>query len=213
MKFTNKDLSLFFVQKILLIFFVFGIIKLGDNMKNNFILGIFIIFLLFNMYFAAENDYNDRKYTISINGNEIGYKLNEKYVFNTVPIFVHVKNWKNTYIDNSDHTSLMNIYLSKPTLEFNAVECFNTYNQKRSSCSVATSHTGVRKSDVTPYKMVIQHKDEVIYNGDYTTDLSNIIKETGRYYFNLYIKKSDKFLEHISTEIAFQVKFVGDKND
>ena len=192
---------------------VFVIIMVGDYMKNNIILGVFVIFLVFNMYFSASNDYNDRKYSVSISGNVVSYRLKEEYVFNTVPVFVHVKNWKNEFITNSSHISMVNVYLSKPTLEFTAYECFNTYNQKRLSCSVTTNHTGIKTSDIKPHKLVIQHKDKIIYEGEYINDLSNIIKEPGRYYFNLYIKANDKFLEHISTEISFQVKFLGDKNE
>lgn len=180
-------------------------------MKYDLILGVFILFLVFNMYFAVNNGYEDKRYTVSINDAQVEYHLEEQYVYNSVPIFVHVKNWKSEDVSNDTHISMINSSLVNPTIKFKTYECFNKSTGKKISCESTSARKLEKYSTIIPYKMVIQNKGKVIYNGKYVEDLKNIINTSGRYYFNLYLKDSEKAFEDIRTEISFQVKFVGDK--
>lgn len=179
-------------------------------MKNNVILGFFIVFLFFNMYFAFSNEYNERKYVVKMDNADVSYYLKEDYVYSVVPIFVHAKNWKKQMISNADNISMMSVPLGRAYLNFENYDCNSSYTTKRISCSTTMNHMVVAKNNLVPNKLVIQYKDEVIYNGEFKTDLNDIIQTAGRYYFSLYLTTSDHLLEKTTTEIDFQIKFVGD---
>ena len=54
-------------------------------------------------------------------------------------------------------------------------------------------------------KLEIKRKNKIIYNGDYISDLNNIINEKGRYFIHIYSTRKDGLLTSVNTHISFNV--------
>lgn len=54
-------------------------------------------------------------------------------------------------------------------------------------------------------KLEIKRKNKIIYNGNYISDLSNIINENGRYFIHIYSTRKDGLLTSVKTHISFNV--------
>lgn len=182
-------------------------------MKNIYILIAFLLFAALNFYFYFFNSYDKLKYTVTMNEKELAYYLDEKYTHASFPIFVHVKNYNKKFQLNSKNENLNEMILNDPILDFKVYECYNVHNKKRIACTknYQKEDKPIEKEvDIIPYQMVIQSKDKVLYKGKYISDLSEYVKEEGRYYFTLYLKIKNKLFETTKTKILFQIKFIGD---
>lgn len=180
-------------------------------MKNKFILIFFVIFLLCNIHFYIFNHYDKRKYQIKVDHQEITYYIQEKYTLTSFPFFVHTKTKVNEMRYNEKVEALNEVKLKKPQLHFEAYQCYNVHNEKKLLVPINIDLVINRKKKIslTPSKLVIQYKHKILYEGKYIEDLSPYLKEEGRYYFTLFLKKSDHLWEKTESMISFEIKFVG----
>lgn len=143
------------------------------------------IIVSFMLVYFNNTDFND-KFDITINGNEMTARYDSEYV---------------KYIFKRHGGSNYNRTISKDEDLFNKIEQSNTYilNVKeyeaydkfdhRVSYKEVGSNQILKEVFDDNKTMMIQKDGKIIYDGVFKNDITDIIKENGRYYFHVYTKQ------------------------
>lgn len=181
------------------------------KLKTTVILFI-IIATICNLFFLAFNHYKRSNYAIFINDIPINYHIKEKSVIHSIPYIVTSRKWEERNVISNTKKQINEMYLNNPVLDIKTFNCYNRYNNKHIGCLTdATKGTEViqKEKDVVPTHLKITKKNEIIYDSKYIDNIGDYIKEEGRYYFDVKIKIKNGLNNFITSDITFNVKFVG----
>lgn len=73
---------------------------------------------------------------------------------------------------------------------------------------LTNSKLTLNKKDINPVNLTVMKDDSILYNGEYITDLSSVVKENGRYYFIVDLKQKILRTEK-NIKLLFSVKVSG----
>lgn len=179
--------------------------------KTKFFIALCVLISLI-IGFIFTNTYDRNYFKVLVNEQEISFYLNEKFDKTYVPKLVHSKNFTNDWLISGEH-KLNEIQLSD-NIKMNVIEyiCLNKKEGSRINCGSYYTNGSkpiLKDTENKPYKLKIEKKNVVIYEGDYINDISNYITEEGRYYFTVNLLRNDSKMTEIDSEIIFNIKFVG----
>lgn len=153
-------------------------------------------------------------YSRDIPGNKFIIKINDTNMLSRID--VEHRDILFVQHDGSFRTDETNIFENK--LELNnkielsvlEYEVYNRYGNRKNyqgSCNNCTYES----VNIGTKTMMVQRLGKIIYEGEYESNLSNIITEKGRYYFHIYTKTKKGFLptSYIKSDIHFTV-LIGD---
>ncbi len=160
-----------------------GISKGLGTLKYVFV--TIILLLIFMMIYFVSNDYED-KFVITINGKEITSRYDQEYVKYFLKRFGD-SNYNKTVSDESqlfNKVSFANNYI----LEIKEYEVYNKFGHRENYYmdKEGLEYKEVFDEDKT---MMVQKDGKIIYEGKFLSNLKDIIKMPGRYYFHVYTKQ------------------------
>lgn len=160
---------------------------ISDGLKIAFkyIFIAIIIIVSFMMVYFVNTDYND-KFVITINGNEMIARYDSEYV----KYFFKRhggSNYNKTIHNNSEFFNKIkesNTYI----LDVREYEVYNKFGHRDSYTGIS-DNKDLREVFDDNKTMMVQKDGKVIYDGEFKSDITDIIKENGRYYFHVYTKQ------------------------
>lgn len=188
---------------------------IGIGLKKMFtIAGILILIIcsiivfFSNMASSGYSGYIANKFVIRINDNDLIFRNDEECKIarhNCVQQNADYKNGLNR-ISNAD-SYILNV------LEYEGYDSFG----HRQSTNPETRNINIKVSsyeliDSNIKRLRIQKSNKTIYDGKYMEDISDYIKEDGRYYFYVYSVSKRGILSNVKSNIYFNVE-VGDNNE
>ena len=178
--------------------------KLNEIIKpfKYLFLGLFIEFLIvFSFFTVLYSNYDKNLFEVTFNGILMNCYYTEKYtngflVNAGVESYNSVENRTNE-IDLSD----------KMNLKVNEYEVYYKNGMRKNDTNGWLKDNNLNYKLVTNsiLKLEIKRKNKIIYNGDYISDLNNIINEKGRYFIHIYSTRKDGLLTSVNTHISFNV--------
>ncbi len=150
---------------------------------------VIVIIASFMMVYFINTDYND-KFDITINGNEMTARYDSEYVK-----YFLKRNGGSTYnrsINSNNNSELFNKIEESDNYYLNIKE-YETYNKFGYRESYEPSfNQELREVFDNNKTMMVQKDGKIIYKGSFKNDITDIIKEDGRYYFHVYTKQKRK---------------------
>ena len=157
---------------------------LKETFKYTFI--AIIIIASFMMVYFVNTDYND-KFDITINGIEMTARYDSEYVK-----YILKRNGGSTYnrsVNSDDNSGFFN-KISKSDYYYLDIKEYEAYNKFGHRESYEPFFNQELREVIDDNKtMMVQKDGKVIYEGDFKNDITDIIKEDGRYYFHVYTKQ------------------------
>lgn len=166
------------------------------------ILGIVFVILC---YFLANTKEDIGYYTVSIGDNKINY-----YV---------IENVKKLYIEDVIETNYENkayfkdglLEIKRDDLSLDIKSYFCSDKKGRVDCKskyVNDSKITITEKNIDISKLTIMKDDKTLYDGKYITNLEDLLKEDGRYYFIVTMK--ERVVRTVkNTKLLFSVKVSG----
>ena len=162
----------------------------------SFLIICFIVVVLAALFsnLMSGSNYKPNGFLISLNDTKLKFIIKEKYN-NKI-----VKGENNLLISYQD---ILIIKTDKMILNFQEYEAFDKNNFKTDG-SFVNSDTSNRltykliKNDV---KIKIKKDGNILYYGNYITDISDYLQEFGRYYIHIYIDRKENS-NKISTDLS-----------
>lgn len=165
-------------------------------------LGLFVEFLIVLSFFTAlYSSYDKNLFEVKLNGILMNCYYTEKYT-NGFLVNAGVESY-NSVENRTNEIELTD----KMNLKVDEYEVYYKSGMRKSDTN------GWLREDDLNYKLVtnsklkleIKRKNKIIYNGNYISDLSNIINENGRYFIHIYSTRKDGLLTSVKTHISFNV--------
>ena len=156
---------------------------LKEAFKYTFI--AIIIIVSFMMVYFVNTDFND-KFDITINGQELTARYDSEYV----KYFLKRhggSNYNKSIHNNTDYFNKIqqsNTYV----LSVKEYEAYDRFGHRNSYTGVGANQE-LREVFDNNKKMMVQKDGKIIYDGEFKDDITDIIKENGRYYFHVYTKQ------------------------
>lgn len=99
------------------------------------------------------------------------------------------------YFVNSDYNDKFNKISEsdKYLLEVKEYEVYDRFGH-RDSYSLVDKNQDLREVFDDNKKMMVQKDGKIIYDGEFKNNITDIIKENGRYYFHVYTKQKKIFI-------------------
>lgn len=144
-----------------------------------------VIIVSFMMVYFVNTDFND-KFVITINNQE----LTARYVSEYVKYFLKRNggsNYNKSIHNNTDYFNKIqqsNTYV----LIVKEYEAYDRFGHRDSYTGVGANQE-LREVFDNNKKMMVQKDGKIIYDGEFKDDITDIIKENGRYYFHVYTKQ------------------------
>ena len=190
-------------------------------MKKNIIIVLIFLIIIFISSFIFHRAFNsiyekteiiNNGFEVTLNNTKLNYYLKEEYIVNYFPIlFNESRTIQNNFIYENKVNKLNEITLDTIDikLDIKEFECIYNKNNIRQSCTSNDIEESIpyNKNYIEPKitHMTVKHKNNTLYKGKFTNDLSKIITDDGRYHF--YIKtKSGKN----TVELLFNIIVSGD---
>ena len=178
--------------------------ELNEIVKPFKILFVVLIieFILFFAFFTAlYSSYDKNLFEVKLNNNVMNCYYTEKYTNGFL-----INSGSGGY--NITENQINEIDLTKPiNLEVNEYEVYYRNGYRKSD-----NYGWVKKDDLkylliedSKLKLVIKRKNNVLYDGDYISDISDIVNEKGRYYIHVYSTRKDGLFTSVRTHISFNV--------
>lgn len=167
-----------------------------------------VIIFYSNMASSGYSGYIANKFVIKINENELIFRNDEECKIarhNCVQQNADYKNGLNRISNASSY--ILNV------LEYEGYDSFGhrqSVNPNTRNVNLKVSSYELINSNIK--KLRIQKSDKTIYDGKYIEDISDYIKEDGRYYFYVYSVSKRGLLSNVKSNIYFNVE-VGDSNE
>ena len=156
---------------------------LKEAFKYTFI--AIIIIVSFMMVYFVNTDFND-KFDITINGQELTVRYDSEYV----KYFLKRhggSNYNKSIHNNTDYFNKIqqsNTYV----LSVKEYEAYDRFGHRNSYTGVGANQE-LREVFDNNKKMMVQKDGKIIYDGEFKDDITDIIKENGRYFFHVYTKQ------------------------
>ena len=157
-----------------------------------------ILIVFFTMLYSS---YDKNLFVITLNNVEMSCYYSEKYT--------------NGFLINASSSGYNSVENRVNTIDLNDNMILNVkeYETYYKSGKRKVEVSGWYKDDSLIYKQVegsdlklkVKRKNEIIYDGEYTSNLSTIIKEKGRYFIHIYSTRKNGFLSSVKTHISFNV--------
>lgn len=160
-------------------------IKEGLKETLKYIFVIALIVVSFMMVYFVNSDYND-KFVITINGNEMTARYDSEYVKYFLKRYGGLTYNKSIH-NNMDYFNKIS-KSDKYLLEVKEYEAYDRFGH-RDSYSLVDKNQDLREVFDDNKKMMVQKDGKVIYDGEFKNNITDIIKENGRYYFHVYTKQ------------------------
>lgn len=187
-------------------------------MKKNIIsilILLTIIFISSTVFHKAVNYKYERNvpisngYEITLNNTKLNYYIKEEYKINYFPLlFSESRTIQNTFLYENKQNKLNDLTLDTIDirLEIREFECIYKSNNIRQSCKTNQIEESIpyNKNYITSNitNMKVKHKNDTLYNGKFTNDLSKIVTDDGRYHFNIKLKNGKNIIELIFSVIV-----------
>lgn len=174
--------------------------------KKIFVINTIIFSLLFFLMLNLTSNYEKNLFKVEINGIPMKCYYEEKFNMARIPVagtgsYNNVLNNKNSIdLENS-----MNLNIK----EFEVY--YKNGNRKSNTVGWYIDSELIYKEVSNPIRIEIKRMDKLIYDGEYTQDISKYINEKGRYYIHIYAKRKIDLIRNVMTHISFNV-IVGDGN-
>lgn len=182
---------------------------LFSSIKNVLIIS-FIVAIIMLAYFSI--DFVHNKFVITINNQEIVARMDveyKKFIF---------KDYQEEGLNKSisNESEIIN-YIKRDNniiLKINEYEVYNKYNVREDYSYLELNTYKYKPVNTKNKTMLIQKDNKTIYEGGFKEDITDLIKENGRYYIHVYNKsKGDTFLfSYVKTNLHFIIN-IGDENE
>ncbi len=184
-----------------------GLSQVLKSLKHTFLISFIVIACIILLLTNLLSDYEKNIFEISLSDIPMKCYYQEKLHF----LFFDLAG-DSSY--NSVNNKINRIQLNDSiNLKVDEYEVYYKNGNRKKN------NTGWSKTDKYMYikttnRMQLQIKkgNKIIYDGDYTEDISKYIHEIGRYYIHIYIRRNVSFLLKDVTHISFNV-IVGDTNE
>lgn len=164
-------------------------ISVGLKITFKYIILIIFILITFMMIYFVNTDYND-KFDIFINGKDITSRYETEYVRYFLKRYGGSNYNRNIY-DSSEFFNKIeqsNTYM----LSIKEYEIYDEFGY-RESYSGFYNNQELKEVYDNNKTMMVQKDGKIIYEGKFKNDITDIIKENGRYYFHVYTKQKRLF--------------------
>lgn len=175
---------------------------------------VFVVLLFFFVFvnYFFNNKYNSNYYDVLVNDEKVVFYLKEQYTKKWIPLIRYTVNSKRKWINQDEDKQLNTVKLSD-SINLNLVKynCYNQDNKEKIDCLSNDNYINKKIVNQEIYYtiMTIERNSENLYTGQYISDISDYIKEPGRYYFKIVIK-NNYFFSKITSRIIFNIKFIGE---
>lgn len=173
---------------------------------------IFISSIIFHKIFNYKYEKTElisNGYEVTLNNTKLNYYIKEEYEINYFPLlFSESRTIQNTFLYENEQNKLNDITLDTINirLDIKEFECIYKTNNIRQSCKSNQIEESIpyNKNYVTPKvtTMKVKHKNNTLYNGKFTNDLSKIVTDDGRYHFNIKLRSGKNLVELIFSVIV-----------
>lgn len=173
---------------------------------------IFISSIVFHKIFNYKYEKTElisNGYEVTLNNTKLNYYIKEEYEINYFPLlFSESRTIQNTFLYENEQNKLNDITLDTINirLDIKEFECIYKTNNIRQSCKSNQIEESIpyNKNYVTPKvtTMKVKHKNNTLYNGKFTNDLSKIVTDDGRYHFNIKLRSGKNLVELIFSVIV-----------
>lgn len=173
---------------------------------------IFISSIIFHKIFNYKYEKTElisNGYEVTLNNTKLNYYIKEEYEINYFPLlFSESRTIQNTFLYENEQNKLNDITLDTIDirLDIKEFECIYKTNNIRQSCKSSQIEESIpyNKNYVTPKvtTMKVKHKNNTLYNGKFTNDLSKIVTDDGRYHFNIKLRSGKNLVELIFSVIV-----------
>lgn len=179
-------------------------IRFSEIIKPVKVLFIFLIIefiFIFVFFTLLYSSYNKNLFEVKLNDILMNCYYSEKYT-NGILINTRISGY------NSVENRINEIQLNSPIkLDVNEYEVYYKNGHRKANTNGwlrehNLNYTQVKNSKI---KIKIKRKNNVLYDGEYIRDLSNIINEKGRYYIHIYSVRKDGLFINVKTHISFNV--------
>lgn len=156
---------------------------LKEAFKYTFI--AIVIIVSFMMVYFVNTDYND-KFDITINSQELVARYDSEYV----KYFLKRHGGSNYNRSVQNNTEFFNKIQQSSSyiLSVKEYEAYDRFGHRNSYTGVGGNQE-LREVFDDNKTMMVQKDGKIIYDGDFKEDITDIIKENGRYYFHVYTKQ------------------------
>ncbi len=144
-----------------------------------------VIILSFMMIYFVNTDYND-KFDITINDKELTARYDSEYVKYFFKRYGG-SNYNRIIHNNSDYFNKIK-QADTYILSVKEYEVYNKFGHRESYNGI-NSNLELREVFDDDKKMMVQKDNITIYDGEFKSDVTDIIKEDGRYFFHVYTKQ------------------------
>ena len=178
--------------------------ELSEIIKPFKVLFIILIveFLFILIFFTAlYSGYDKNLFEIKLNNTLMNCYYSEEYT-NGIIINAGTSGY------NSVENRINEIQLNNPIkLDVNEYEVYYKNGYRKADTNGWLKEDNLNYSSVknSKLKLIIKRKNKLLYDGDYISDLSNVINEKGRYYIHIYSVRKDGLLTSVKTHISFNV--------
>ncbi len=186
--------------------------KIKNHSLPIIIFGLIFIGVVFSLveFFKTFERGMYHYYDMTLNNEQVFIYYEEEYYNVVIPVVYTQKENKYFYTSQNPNDSKNEIEIQeKYILDLKEYECYN--NDKGENVKVSCGHEALQetKKEITLIKntMTITYQDKVIYEGDYKKDVTEYLKEPGKYTFEIKNKR-DKISSNIKFIINIKEKIV-----
>lgn len=159
----------------------------------------FIIF--FSFFTALYSGYDKNLFEIELNGKPMNCYYTEKYSNGfLVNAGTSGYNSVENRVNEIELTDNINLYIKEYEVYYK-----NGYRKQDTNGWLKEDNLEYKETKNSEVKIEIKRKNKVLYDGILISDLSNYIKEKGRYYIHIYSTRKDGIFTSVKTHISFNV--------
>lgn len=150
------------------------------------------------------------KYDIKINNsNNIDYFIEKRFSFPLIPLLINIEDSTNDFISNDNNMKLESN--NKNIIQYKVYKCFSDYNgvYVNETCDKYTKK--YEEVDIKHKIKIIRDDfpdETILYDGKYIEDISEYLKEEGKYNIYLYYRKL-----FTTTKVRIDIEVYNDKEN
>ena len=152
---------------------------------------MFLLILFLVLFFNLSNKYFRNSFSISLNEQPLYVYYKEDYRRMLIPILLDAKNHIES--GNSIEPKINELELSdKYILNIKEYSLYNNEQRQPSNSDWSINPDYINtKEEVNNINLIIKRMNNTIYEGVYISDITEYIKEPGRYYFQVISKRKE----------------------
>lgn len=173
---------------------------------KGFALTFFSFFILLLLLFSLNKREAMSYYKVQFGEEEVSYYVIESTEKKYIEDVMESKMENKQYVDRT----LVEIDREVPLLHVSKYDCTKENRKRRIDCKPfykTEKSPFVEEIEETPSSLKILFQEQVIYQSIYKEDLSDFLKEKGRYYFIVTYESKSKKKDKV-TKLLFSVKVV-----